>query len=110
MMRELFRDRDHTTVVYFRNLLESHGIATILRNEDLSTSGLTEIPLPEFYANICIIEDKEYNRARDIIQQVLDEQANASDEEITCLQCSETNPANFEICYNCQADIIPLSK
>ena len=34
---------------YYRSVLEDHGIPTMIRNERLTGSGLTEIPIPEFF-------------------------------------------------------------
>ena len=78
-MQEIYRDREYSMVVYFRNLLEYHGIPTMLRSENLSTIGITDFPIPEFFPNICVMNDSDYNKAREIIQNAIDSHTSISD-------------------------------
>lgn len=100
-MKELFRYRDFTTVSYYNSLLQAEGIPTMLRNEHLHMTGLTEIPITEFYPNICVIHDEDYERAREILQDAMFKDEELSQEERTCPECAEPNPRNFELCYAC---------
>lgn len=59
-MKELFRHKDHAMVAYYKSVLEAKGIPVMLRNEYLAMSGLAEIPIPEFYPNICVMNDEDY--------------------------------------------------
>lgn len=80
----------------------------MMRNEYLTMSGLTDIPIPEFYPNICVMDEGDYSRAREILQNLLkksDEDSLNSDSEMVCPTCGETNPGNFDFCYACQADL-----
>ena len=54
-MKELYRHKEHSTVAYYKSILESEGIPTMLRNEHTTMAGLSEIPIPEFYPNICVM-------------------------------------------------------
>ncbi|NNC88343.1 MAG: DUF2007 domain-containing protein [Akkermansiaceae bacterium] len=100
-MKELFRHRDHTLVSYYRGLLEAEGIPVIMRNEYLAMSGLTEIPITEFYPNICVLHDEDYERAWKVMRRAIHENARGSDTEVTCAECGESNPGNFEVCFSC---------
>jgi hypothetical protein len=100
-MKELFRELDITRVSYYKALLEDCGIPTMIRNEFLTTFGLSEIPIPEFYPALCVVNDDDYVQAMMIIREHLTaNQANA-DIEIACASCREPNPGNFEVCWSC---------
>lgn len=100
-MKELFREQDITRVSYFRAVLEDHGIATLIKNEYLTASGLTEIPIPEFFPALCVMNDEDYEEAVSIIREQLAENEKDAEKELTCVSCKETNPGNFEICWSC---------
>jgi hypothetical protein len=104
-MKELFRERDYTKVGYFESVLEAEGIPTIVRNKHLTMSGLTEIPIPEFFPALCVIEDADYERAMEIIRRHLTENSEGADREVTCPSCGEANPGNFDICWACGEDL-----
>lgn len=104
-MRELYRHRDHSLVAYYKQLLEAEGIAVMLRNEHLTMTGLSEIPIPEFYPNICVLNDEDYERAWHIMRKAMHENAEHSDEEVVCPSCGEVNPGNFDVCFSCQGDL-----
>ena len=104
-MRELFRHRDHTLVSYYKELLEAAGIKVLVRNEYLAMSGLSEIPITEFYPNICVLDDEDYERAWQVMHEAMHESAVGADQEQICPHCGETNPGNFEICFSCGKEI-----
>lgn len=104
-MKEIFRAHDHALVGYYKTVLEAKGIPIILRNEYAST-GITEIPIVEFYPNICVMNDADYEKAREILKNITQGDAKSSDQDLTCPSCSETNPGNFEICFSCESPLI----
>ncbi len=89
-------------VAYYRQILEAEGIAVMYRNEHLTMSGLSEIPIPEFYPNLCVMNDEDYSRAREILQKVIHEDGQNSDKEVKCPSCGEMNPGNFDFCFACE--------
>lgn len=105
-MKELFREQDITRVSYYRGLLEDHEIPTLIRNEFLTGSGLTEIPIPEFFPALCVLNDDDYERAVAIIREHLTAQQENAGIEIACASCGETNPGNFEICWSCGGPVM----
>jgi hypothetical protein len=105
VMKELFRERDYTKVGYFQSVLEAEGIATIVKNKHLTMSGLSEIPIPEFFPALCVINDEDYGRAIDVIRRQIEDNAKGADLEIACPACGETNPGNFDLCWSCGAEI-----
>ena len=77
----------------------------MIRNEHTTTSGVTEIPIPDLYPNLCVIYDEDYQRAWEILNIAIKENAENMNKEITCSSCGEVNPGNFEICFACGADL-----
>ena len=100
-MKELFRERDYTKVGYYESVLEAEGIPTIVRNKHLTMSGLTEIPIPEFFPALCVIYDEEYEPAMEIIRRHFTENSIGMEREVTCAACGETSPGNFDACWSC---------
>ena len=109
-MRELFREQDITRVSYFKAVLEDHGILTMIRNEHLTASGLSEIPIPELFPTLCIMNDDDYDEAVRIIREHLNENHINSDKEISCISCGETNPGNFDICWSCNNPVSEVTE
>lgn len=103
-MKEVFRNHELIRVSHFRDLVEAAGIPTMLRNEHL-VHGVVEIPIPEFYPNLCVLNDEDYEQAWKIIQAALESEKEAPGEEVRCPQCSEMNPGNFAECFSCQSPL-----
>ncbi|MBN8456702.1 MAG: DUF2007 domain-containing protein [Verrucomicrobia bacterium] len=106
-MKELFREREFERVAFFRQVLEDEGIPTMIRNENLTMSGLSEIPIPEFFPALCVMNDDDYPRAVAIIRARLDEEKSDPGEDIGCPACGESNPGNFSNCWSCEAPLRP---
>lgn len=102
-MKELFREADFTRVAFYQGLLEAAGIPTIIRNEHLTGSGLTEIPIPEFFPALCVMDDADHEEAVQIIRSHLTAESPDADIEIPCPACGEMNPGNFAQCWSCEA-------
>lgn len=104
-MKELFREPDITRVSFFKMLLEEEGIPTIIRNEYLTMSGLSEIPIPEFFPALCVADDADYPRAVALIRDHLTTERQQTSEEWACPKCGESNPGNFEVCWSCGGSV-----
>jgi len=100
-MKELFRERDIIHVSYYKALLAQCGIPTLIRNEYLTTAGLTEIPIPEFFPALCVLNDADYEPAVAIIREHLNATPPNADQEVTCSSCGETSPGHFDSCWSC---------
>ncbi len=107
-MKELFRERDSTIVGYYQSVLESEGIPTFIRNQNAVTMMGTEIPIPEFFPALCVVNDDDYDSAVAVIKERRNaENDAASAEEWTCENCNEANPGNFDICWSCETSQKP---
>ena len=80
-MRELYRHKEFSTVAYYKSLLEAEGISVLLRNETLQMSGLSEIPIPEFYPNICVMNDEDYEKEKNFYDKYISQVINQKDAE-----------------------------
>ena len=103
-MKEVFRHHEFIRVSHFRDLVEAAGIPTMLRNENL-VHGVVEIPIPEFYPNLCVMDDDDYEAAWSIINKVIENEEDPVDDDVACPKWGEENPANFAECFCCQSPI-----
>lgn len=106
-MKELFREQDFTRVGYFQTVLEGEGIRTHIRNQDLAGAGLSEMPIPDFFPALCVVNDEDYPRAIEILRRHAEESAKNSESEVNCPNCSEENPGNFDVCWSCGSPLSP---
>jgi len=104
-MTELFRHHDFTCIGYFESVLESEGIDTFVRNKHLTMAGVSEIPIPEFYPALCVVNDEDTERALKLLRQRAKDNEAGSETEVNCPACEEPNPGNFEICWSCGENI-----
>lgn len=92
-------------VGYYESVLEGEGIATIVRNKHLTASGLSEIPIPEFFPALCVVDEADYPRAMEIIRRRISDNAENADIEVKCPACGEINPGNFDMCWSCGSEM-----
>ena len=104
-MREVYRNHELNRVSHFRDLVEAAGSPTMLRNEHL-VHGVVEIPIPEFYPNLCVMNVEDYQAALEIVRDALEKEGEAPGEDLMCGECGEMNPGTFAECFACQK---PLS-
>jgi hypothetical protein len=98
-MREIFRHAELHRVTRYRDLLEEAGIRTLIRNEALSVN---EAPIPEFFPNVCVMNDDEFEKAKTLLKVHDERMVIGSEIELACPSCGEMNPGNFDSCFSCQ--------
>lgn len=103
-MKELFRERDLTTVSYYQSLLEQAGIATFLKNEHVSTQ--EGVSIPEYFPALWILNDSDYDSASEIIRGHMAQSAKTIVTEVNCGSCGEKSPSNFDTCWSCQSPLV----
>ncbi len=103
-MKEVFRHHELIRVSHFRDLVEAAGIPTMLRNEHL-VHGVIEIPIPEFYPNLCVMNDADYEAAWKIIDAHIANEKSDHGPDLICPKCGEKNPGNFAECFSCQSPL-----
>jgi len=80
-----------------RSFLEQNDVLSELRNHHTSTL-LGEVPFTSVWPELWVIEEQSV-KALELISQL--KQREASGPDWTCQRCSETNPVNFDICWQC---------
>ena len=66
-------------------------------------SGLSEIPIPEFYPAICIVHPEDEARALGLVKGFLEDEGRPLGKDWVCQQCQESVPDSMNECWNCQA-------
>jgi hypothetical protein len=96
-MRQVYSSQDSTQVGYYKSILDEAGIPSFIRNEN---SNNPEVSGAGFWPALCVTEDAYYDEAIRLLKsrQVSDA---ARVDEWKCPTCSEINPPNFELCWNC---------
>ena len=88
-------------------LLEQAYIPAKLMNT-FSQGGLGEIPFTHAYPEVWVVRDDDFEKAQIIIDQY--EHTPIDPIHVNCPNCSESNPANFELCWNCGCGLEVISK
>jgi len=100
-MYEVYRDRDTARVGLLNSILQESGIPTILRN--WTGSNITEIPIPDMFPNICVMNEEDIEPARELIRDYLFATP-VDGPEWTCPKCGEPNEGTFSECWSCQSE------
>jgi hypothetical protein len=98
-MREVFSSPDFTEVGYYKSMLDEAGISSFIRNENANSIGLVGAM---FFPSLCIIDDAAYDEAIALLKSRRFK-GGVEVADWTCPSCSEKNPGNFELCWNCNA-------
>ncbi len=96
-MKRVFSSFNQTAVYHARNLLETEGIQTLIKNAILS-SAMGELPPAECQAELWILEDADAPRAATILE------ATPTGPDWTCAGCGESSGPQFSHCWRCGAD------
>ncbi len=100
-MKRIYLARDLTQAQLVVNLLEQQFIPAKIENAHQS-SGLGELAVS--YPEVWLTREPDAERARSIIAG-FEAQARSKVADTVCPECEETNPANFEWCWACKADL-----
>jgi hypothetical protein len=97
-MKKLTSSESLVTINHFKNVLESEGIPCQIRNEFLG--GIAgEMPLQEIWPELWIINDIDYDRAKQLIDAAIGDES--PHDNWKCRQCGEENEGQFAACWNC---------
>jgi Putative prokaryotic signal transducing protein len=97
-MRKVHTAESMVEIAHLRNLLESAGIACVVRNERLA-GALGEIPFLECWPELWVREPGQALRARGLIDEAL--QPPAAAEPWSCPDCGESIEPQFAQCWSC---------
>jgi hypothetical protein len=95
-VRDVYSARNPTQVGFYKQVLDDAGIPSFIRNENPPDPGV-----PIFDPTLCVINDGDYEQAIALIKARHEEESQPR-ADWKCPSCSEINPGNFEICWQCQ--------
>ena len=101
-MKKIYSANDLLEAHIVLNLLEHAFIPAKLFNQ-YAQGAAGDIPFVHAYPEVWIIRDEDYERSKRIVQSY--EQATPKTDNIYCSQCGEENPANFQLCWKCDAGL-----
>lgn len=97
-MKKLYTANHLLEAHIIRDLLENAYIPTRLFNE-YAQGGTGEIPFTHTYPEVWVVRALDFERGRKIIAAY--EQAPQVTDTVSCPQCGEENPGNFQLCWQC---------
>jgi len=101
-MKKVYSSDSFFLVGHLRDLLESHHIKCIVKNE-LLLGGAGELPPTECWPELWIAEDFQYEKARELIEDFLASSAHQG-AEWHCPECDERLEGQFSACWRCGAE------
>ncbi len=101
-MKKLTSSPSLITINHFKNVLESEGIESRIKNEHLG-SIVGEIPFVEVWPELWVINDLDYDRATQLISAAISDES--PQESWRCRKCGEENEGQFAACWSCGAEM-----
>jgi hypothetical protein len=96
-MKKLTSSESLITINHYKNVLAAEGIRTEIRNEYLG-SIMGEMPFVETWPELWVVNTIEFDRAKQIIEEVETEEPS---EPWVCRNCGEQNEGQFAVCWKC---------
>lgn len=96
-MMRIWRTHNVVEAIHLRNVLESAGIGSLLRNENLSRLA-GEVPLDQTWPEIWIVDESRSMEALALLQEV---QRPSNRHHWTCGKCGEWLEGQFTSCWSC---------
>jgi hypothetical protein len=100
-VKRVFSSYNQTAVYHARNLLETEGIETLVKNAILS-SAMGELPPAECQAELWVVNDSDVKRAEELLSH-----KHVAGPDWTCAGCGETSAPQFTQCWRCGANRTP---
>lgn len=94
----IFSLHERPQAVMVRELLETEGIACLVRNEQLFAA-MGEIPLTECFPELWVLDDEVYPRARLLVERWLRPEPGGG--PWNCPGCGEALEGQFGACWKC---------
>jgi hypothetical protein len=105
-MKRIFTAGNLPEAYLVRDLLRQAGVAVHVFNEH-AMAALGEVPGPAACPQIWIAQLHQEQHARAVIDAY--EANRGTGVAQACLSCGESNPAGFEICWNCSGAMTRLA-
>ncbi|MGD8558069.1 MAG: DUF2007 domain-containing protein [Gammaproteobacteria bacterium] len=99
-MKNIYSSPHLFLVNHYKNIVESYGIPCVVRNQFLSGAA-GELPPTEVWPILCVEDDRDYDRARQIVDEELNKLENTTYQDWVCSNCGERIEGQFTDCWNC---------
>jgi hypothetical protein len=99
-LRKVHTSESSVEIAHLRNVLESAGIACVVRNDRLG-GVVGEIPFLECWPELWIVETGHWLKARSLLEEV--SHAKPAADAWQCPRCGETIEGQFALCWSCGA-------
>lgn len=101
-VKKVYSAANITMVGLVKDVLDSHGIRTVIRNQFLSAAA-GELPPIECWPELWIIDDSRYERCRQLVEEILGAE-NTPAAPWQCPDCHEEIEGQFSQCWRCGAE------
>jgi hypothetical protein len=102
-MRKVFEHPAFHEVGLLESVLNSHDIATIIRNQNVSSLA-GEVPFTAAYPELWIVDDNRYDDAIAVLQDFREgARQDAPAVDWACPDCGESVPGTFHSCWKCDS-------
>ena len=99
-MKMVYSHENLFLVTNAKNIIESTGIETFLKNE-FAQGAIGEASAFDCWPEIWVLNDNDYDKAKSAIEA---SQKSANMVDWICNKCLEKNDASFEICWQCSEE------
>lgn len=103
-MKRVFTAANLQEAHLIRHILHAARIDAHVFNEN-AIGGLGDLPVT--HPEVWISDERDVDLAKRIVSEH-ENQKRYSDAEKSCAACGEPNPANFDLCWRCNAGLDPL--
>ncbi len=100
-MKNVYSSPHLFLVNHYRNIVESYGIPCVVKNSFLSGAA-GELPPTEVWPILCVEDETDYDRAKQIVDEELNRLENAGKQWV-CQKCGELIDGQFTDCWKCGA-------
>ena len=101
-MMRLYRAADLIEATHLKTLLDSAGLDTVLRNENMSRVA-GEVPFIECWPEVWLRDERDEPLAQRILDDFKNRRRNHGP-AWTCAQCNEWLEGQFTACWKCGAN------
>ena len=97
---QVYKAANSSEAYFIKGLLEQNSLDVRLLGENLSVA-MGGLPLEVIQVDL-LVRKEQFDKAKKIIIQYENELKNKNNKKNwICSYCSKSNPATFEICWNC---------
>ena len=101
-MKNVYSSPHLFLVNHYRNIVESYGIPCVVKNSFLSGAA-GELPPTEVWPILCVEDERDYDRAKQIVDEELSRLENNTGKQWVCQKCGERIEEQFTDCWKCGA-------